>query len=311
MDQEEIKVNPNTVNCFVIMLITFLYIISRSISSTTPSINVIKGKFRSIAGMLLKLSITSALCYNATLFFLSFKFNIDKVTLELGHRFTERFDFKFKDYSIDLGFVMLTSLKISEALLISSLFLAISLMSSSTHSKTNSNVEPLQTLRNKVRSISRIWGIFRIPFAFYSYYIETLVDEKIYLFFRLIFGSIEFGIATIFIFISRFKNVALKNINVSPAFLSFCCLSYGFLKFTINLVDFPFKLNKTHLEIIISMQFGLLCAIYLLLTEILFPRKFNEVSVKELEVPKQPFSDVSMLETVIVFDEKTGLIKSF
>jgi hypothetical protein len=308
MDGDSLKINPNTVNCFVIISLECLYILARSLSSTTPSINFIKGKIRSIAGLFLKFAILSSVFYNAALFYLSFKFEIDKVTLELTHVFNEKYFVKFQKYSLDLVSFMIISLKISEAFFISAVYLAISLICGV---KVNSIGGPIDNFRMKICSFARIYGIFRLPIAFYSYFVENLFDEKLYLFFRLIFGSLEFFLISFFILLGKGNN-PVKNINFSPAFLSFCCFSYGFLKFTINLIDFPFKLTQNYLEVIISIQFGLLCAIYLLITDIIFPRKIKkglDETVNEAVNENMMENEVSLLETVIIFDEKKNLIK--
>ena len=309
MDEETIKINPNNVNCFVLTTLSCIYIISRSMTSTPPLINMIKGKFRSLAGLFLKLSIISAVCYNAALFFISFKFDIDKVTLELSHSFNEKYNVNIQNYTFDVVYLLITSLRISETLFISCLFITISCICNTSNNHEGTNTDVLRAIRSKICNICRIWGIFRIPLTFYSYYAEPLIDTKLYLFLRLMVGSIEFAFVCAFIFFSRFRNASAKNMNVDPGFLVFCCFSYGFLKYTINLIDFPFKLTKTHMEIVISSQFGFLCSIYLLLAEVLFPRKNLKILPKDPEPIRELTNEVAMLESVIVFDDKNSLIK--
>lgn len=310
MEGETIRINPNTVNCLVIIILNCLYIMTRSISSSTSLIDIVKGKFRSLAGLFLKLSILSSVCYNAALFFLSFKFEIDKVALELSHTFKDKFTVSFRQYNLDLAYLMVSSLKMTDTLLISCLFMTISLICNSKDSSERNSSEPLNNIRSKISSISKVWGICRVPLIFYSYFIESFIEPKLYLFFRLIFGCVEFGFVCIFIFFATFRNSSPKNTSVDSGFLAFCCFLYGFLKYTVNLIDFPFKLTSVHVEIITSSQFGILCAIYLLLSEILFPRKQKKIIPKEgVELNKEPVSEVCLLESVIVFDEKNSLVK--
>lgn len=297
MEEENVlNLDTNSINTPVVVSLITLYILSRSMTSTTPTINLIKGKFRSITGIILKGSIFSMLIYSIVLYYLSTKFTINKLSLELFHQFDEHYIVTYNQYSIDLGLVLISSLKIAEALFISSVFLCISIAASSY--KDGTSVE------NTIITITRLWGTLRPFVAFYAEKINFVINEKMLFFVKLLFCNIEFGIAAFLAILIKFRANRDVTSSIDIGFFSFSILLYGFLKYCVNLIDFPFKINNSILNIIYSLQYGLLMSSYLLMASIVFPRRkrLNKAAEKE-EVIHTPQSSVAVLEDVIEFDE--------
>lgn len=301
MEKGVFETDPTTINTTVITSVLGLYIFFRSFVSIIPSVNFIKGKFRFVAGLFLKIAIFSSVVYEITIYLLSTKFKINRIELELSKNFQEHHQISYGGFTVDLAFLMTTSLKITEIMFMSSIFLCISLMAPSPELTYFFN------LNVSIISFSRLWSIFRIPTIYYSSKLNLIMDEKAALFLKLLFCGIEVCIASSFAFILGFKNNTLKNLHTDSFFFSSCLMSYGFLKYFINIIDFPFKLNSEIVKLIFSVQFVLLNAIYLQITSLIFPRKSLLQPQKipsTVNHPNERYStDVALLETVVEFDE--------
>lgn len=299
---EKMTLDSNSINTAVIMTLTGFYILARSISSTTPILNLIKGKFRSITGLLLKLSVISAVVYNITMYYLSMQFQVDRFSLELFHKFDHTSIFSYNGYKIDLALVLLTSLKIAEALFVSSVFLCISLIGSTFDSTASIDIS--------IIAVSKLWAVLRLLAVFYLAKFDYLVAKKLVLFVQMVLCNIEFGIASFFVLVLKFRVPKRKALNCDAGFFSLCLFSYGFLKYSVNFIDFPFKLESSTLNIMWSLQYGLFISIYLMMATITFPRKQFDIpkKIKEDSTSISGKNSVAMLEEVIEFEESKALI---
>lgn len=298
-----------SVNTFPIYIALSLYILSKSFNSTTPFINIFKGKFRSISGLLLKIAVLCSCVYQFLLYFLNTKFNIDKITLELSQRFNETYLVTFKDYTIDLCYVLVTSLQISDVLLVSCIFLAISILSNvSSDLKEFQALNSLLSIRNYICIFSRLWGITRIPIYFYIYGLEKNIDERYVLFAKLLVSSLELGVASFFMFLTNIKNQRIRKAKFSAGLFTSGLLLYGFFKYVINFVDFPFKLTKNGLDLILSFQSIIQISIIIIVSDVFFS-SFSTVESECAKSPGHLFNQVTELEAVIEFEESKRKLK--
>ncbi|ELA41265.1 uncharacterized protein VICG_01638 [Vittaforma corneae ATCC 50505] len=293
--ESSLKIDSSSVSAPVVVTMVCLYIFFRSMSSTTPAINLIKGKFRSVTGLLLKLSIFSSTVYSIVLYYLSTKFQIDKIALELLQTFDKHYVVNYREYSIDLGLVLVSALKLADILFTSCIFFCISVIAPSTKYSTS-------TFSNTISIASKLWAVFRIPIVYYADGLGMLINEKLALFMMLVFFNIELMVAAFFVLFLRLRSTGLKKSHSDAGFLSLCLFLYGFLKYSINFIDFPFKIDSNILGLIYSFQYALSISIYLLMAGIVFPRKETSTAAKEKTVIGQSNS-VAMLEEVIEFEE--------
>jgi hypothetical protein len=294
--ESALKIDSSSVNTPVVVSMVCLYILFRNMTSKTPTINFIRGKFASITGMILTISIIASTIYNITLYFLSTKFQIDKISLELLQKFDKQYMITFQDYTFDLGSVLVTSLKVADVLLISSVFLCISV------GVPNIKQSTLPTLHWTISFVSRAWAFFRMPLVYYSNRLEIFINEKLALFLMLVFLNIELIVASVFSLMLKFRNNDMKKSNMDIGFLSLCLFLYGFLKYSINFIDFPFQISNIVLGLIYSTQYVLSISLYLLVAGIIFPKNEIKVIVKEKIEPCQSMN-LAILEEIIEFED--------
>lgn len=297
--ESSLKIDSSSVSTPVVVAMVCLYIFFRSVSSTTPTINLIKGKLRSITGLLLKLSIFSSTVYNIVLYHLSTKFQIDKISLELLQTFDRHYIVRYREYSVDLGMILVLALKVADILFISCIFFSISLTVPSTKYSSS-------TLSSTVSIASKLWAILRMPVVYYSDRLDVIINEKLALFLMLVFFNIELMVAAFFVLFLRLRSTGPKKTHSDAGFLSLCLFLYGFLKYSINFIDFPFKIDSSILGLIYSFQYALSISIYLLMAGIVFPRRETSIAMKEKAEVGQ-VNSVAMLEEVIEFEESQKL----
>lgn len=309
-------INANT---SIFLGLALIYIYCRGYSSSNASLSFIKGKFKSFCGLLLKLSITTALIYNLCYNFLNLKFNIDRIELEIKETFNQSYRIDYKDYSIDLASLMTYSLRISQLIFTSCIFLAVSLtVPRNSLIKEIYKIDPsLMAYNSSISTFCKLWAVFRIPILFYSAYLRPFLTEKMALFSIIIFSNIEFVLASLFLLLIKFKNIASETKHQADLGLfAISLLAFGLIKYGVNLVDLPFELSQRNLNIVTSVQSALMISIYLFLTDIIFPRKIKDVQQErnlistEITRPLKFENDVSLVESIIEFDDKKSLIKS-
>lgn len=298
------------VNTTIFLTFTLLFILCRSYTSSTGTLGFLKGRLNSFCGMLLKISILSAVVYNLIFNYLSTKFDINKVELEIKESLDYVHKINFQDYSIDAINLMIYSLKISQFLFISCVFLGIALLvPDSVENSEEAPFDPATIKYNsRISSLCKLWAVFRIPIVFYSSYLNPYLNEKITLFIILVFSNVEISLAALFLLLIKFKNNSAEQKNQTDVGLfSIVLMSYGLIRYGINLIDLPFKLSILNLNIITSVQSAFMISLYMLLTDIIFPRvqiKVQEtinLSNEQFRIPK---NDVQLLETLVVFDDQ-------
>lgn len=309
-------VENGSANTTVFLAISLFYIYCRSYSSSNSTLSFLKGKFRSLCGILLKVSILTALVYNISVNFLATKFSIDRIQLEISKKLDHNYRVDYKDYSLDLVSIMVYSLKISEALLISCVFLATSLLApdESEFYERYKFDESLVNFNSSMSSLCKLWGVFRIPILFYAGTLKPLFGNKLATFISQLFSNIELVTVSIFLILIKFKNYTpWRNHSVDIGLLALTLTAYGFAKYGINLIDFPFELTKSNLDTIVALQFGLMIGIYLSVCGIVFPRRIqacDHLSEKNNRLIQgvENTNEVALLESIIEFEDKKGLI---
>jgi len=300
-------INANTT---IFLVLTTLYIFSRSYTSSTATLGFLKGRFNSFCGMLLKVAIVAALIYNLTFNFLSTQFDINKIELEIKERLNHTHIIDFKNYSLDLVTLMIYSLKISQFLFASCIFLGISLLvpDSSDLADTHASDSSLIAYNSSISSFCKLWAIFRVPIVFYSGYLNPYLNERLTLFFILIFSNVELTFAALFLLIIKSKNSAASfKSQTDVGLFALTVMSYGIIRYGINLMDLPFQLSRMNLNIITSVQSALMISIYLFLTEIIFPKAIAKV--QETSIPPESrhltkfTNDVQLMDSLVVFED--------
>lgn len=305
--------NSNTV-AFLIMATVYIYY--KAFSSDCSSFSFVKGRINSIGGLFLKLSILSLLIYNICLNFLSLKFRINKVELEILESISQTYTVVIKKYSIDIAKIMIYSLKISQLLFMSSLFICISMLIPDGEEQDQDNIHLIDSSitnnNSSIGSVCKLWAIFRIPILYYSTYLHQFFYKKISLFLSLIFCSTETFLAALCILVIKYKNQKLikhlgLSYSVDTILFAMAIIGYGALKYLVNLVDLPFEVTTHSLNIIVSYQIGLSLGIYLMMASIVFPKKKKHLKDISGRVIKNEISitpDISLLDSVIEFEKK-------
>lgn len=299
MTERNIMIDSASVSTSVIVTILAAYVFYRSMVASTSTFNIIRGKSRSIASLMLRVGVLSSAVYNITLYFLSTKFQIDKISLELFGVFDKKYIVKYHEYTIDLGAVLISSLRIADILFISLIFISISILTPNYNHNTGSKSN------SKISLISKFWAITRIPVVYYSSTLGIILNEKLALFMMLLFYNAELVMASVLLVMLKFKSSTPKSPDMDTGFLLCSIFLYGFLKYSINYIDFPFKINSSMLNLIYSFQYALLISIYLMICGIVYPRsKTIQDTSHALVVPENVQNgSVTMLEEVIEFAE--------
>lgn len=296
-----LHVESSSVSTPVVASILCMYVFYRSISTPTPTINIIKGKGKSIAGLLLRCSILSAAVYNITLHYLSTKFQIDKIALELFGHFESHYVVSYGIHKVDLRVVLLSALKAADILFVSCIFMCVALVAPSVP------FSPYARTNRTISILSNTWAILRMPLVYYSGLLGTVISEKLALFLMLLFYNMELVAAFVLLVTLRFRNAGLKGSTAETGFFTVSVFLYGFMKYSINYIDFPFKLDSNTLNLIYSGQYALMISLYLMMTGIIFPRSGELGRAPEkLEVIRM--GDVAMVEEVIEFEDASRLL---
>lgn len=299
MEDQSLIIDSASISTAVVVSMLTAYVFYRSMVASTSTFSLLRGKSRSIASLMLRLSALSSTIYNITLYFLSTKFQIDKISLELFGTFDKHYTIKYNEYNIDLGVVLISSLKAADILFISSIFMCISIVTPRSQYLTSPKGNTTISL------ISKFWAVMRIPLVYYSGLLSRVANEKLVLFLMLLFYNAELVVASILLVILRFRNAELRNSNADAGFLACSIFLYGFLKYSINYIDFPFKINRAVLGFVYSFQYVLSISICLLMCDIVFPRK-DKAGLIPYEKPEHiQSSNVAVLEEVIEFEESS------
>lgn len=293
---------PDSNNLSTIPFLVFLtlYINIKSYSSSISSLSFLKGKINSLAGLLLKICVICSLIYNISYEILSKNFKINKIELEITETFRSAYNYYINGYNLDIVRLMINSLKISQILFISIIFMSISLLIPSYKEVEDEN-NFLTKQNSLLCSFCKMWSIFRIPILFYSSFLKNLIYEKLVFFIVIVFSNIEIFLASIFVIYIKIKNQKISNFDLG--IFSSILFFYGIFKYTINLIDLPFELSNENLNLVYTIQFVLMISIYLFLCEIIYPNKIiKKSSTPIVNQNIQPHFEVALLESVIEFE---------
>lgn len=306
--------NNNSLNSTPLLVILTAYIYIKSCSSSISFFSFLKGRMSSFAGLLLKVSLISTLLYSISFEVLSEKFNINKMELEITEIFNSDFILKIYSYSLNVAKSMILFLKTSQILLVSVVFMCISLLIPSEREIQEtcqlSNFNNYLTKQNStIYNFCRLYAIIRIPVLIYSSLLKNLFYDRLVYFIVIVFSNLEVLAASIFLMFIKYKNNKLNGnlkYKTDVGLFSITLFFYSIFKYTVNLVDLPFEFTKNNLNIVLSVQFGLMTSIYLFLATILFPDRKTKKQNYLIPVVNGDLinNDVALIESVIEFDNK-------
>lgn len=304
----------NNINITIILAFTTLYIFRRSYASTTPAINVVKGRLKTFGAWMLKFALLFELGFSCCITYISRDHNIKRSEVELFRVFNDILLASYKDYTIDIVAVMIFSLKIAEILLISSIYFLVAL-SVPNPSHINEETYSSHNLSSSIGRWATLWAIFRIPVFLYVDAYKSLFDQKLTIFIFELAAALEYIVAGFLLLILASRHHILRSIKSleSMVLLSVSLLLFGIFKHAVNLVDLPFILTPLHTQALSSIQLALQMSIYLLVADILCPYKKMEengaVPVEEANDKNTNRQDLCKTEVMLVpsmieFDER-------
>lgn len=272
---------------FSVLLLGFAF--GRTIRSTYPSYNVFRGKLRSLGALFALASIFFSAVYICLIAYLSTKLELDKASIELAGSLRDNYLVEYRDFKVDLVYVLNISLIISKVLRMSAVFLLIGLWGPCAYSAFNSGNRSFDIFRTgssgtrvfiaksifntSVVTFAKIYAILRTPILLYYYYKSGLFGEKTAVFFESFFLGSEVYLSVALLIILRTKHSFLsehKSLD-STNLLSFCLLFHGFLTYTINTIAIPFEMTDLHYQIQQSLSFGVKLILDILLVSMFCP----------------------------------------
>jgi len=301
--------------------------------STLPSYNIFRGKLRSLGSLFALISIFfSAVCL-CLIAYLSMKLGFNKIDVELLGYLDDSYIVKYKDFRVDLVYILNISLIISKVLRMSAVFLLIGLWGPCAYSAFNNGSRNFDIFRTgssntrvfitksifntSVVTFAKVYAILRTPILLYYYYESNLLGEKTAVFIESLFlgSEVYFAVALLIVLRTKHSFLSEKKSLDSTNLLSLCLLFHGFLTYTINAIVIPFEMTDLHYQIQQSLKFGVRLILDMLLISMFCPIKdqlFDNASEKyekNFEIARiSRLEDsgpiVQEIENVIEFDEK-------
>lgn len=296
--QSELLGNLNTT---IILAFVLAFTFRRSYKSTTPTINLIKGRLRTFGAWMLKFSVLFSFVFSACITALSSRYSIRRHVVELTRSFDGSLVASFRSHSIDIAAVMIYALKISEILLISSVFFLIALFVP----QPSDGADALpQAAGSSIATFSTMWAICRIPVYLYLDAYRTLFDQKLAIFVFELAPSVEFLTAALFTLVANSSRTGRSSENMS--LLGVLLLLYAIFKHVVNLVEMPFALTEIHLQALASIQLCLQLGLYLVLLAMFCPLRKAEGAQAAPEALRHDEcnSDIALIPSVVEFDER-------
>lgn len=305
----------SNLNATIILAFVLVFIFRRSYKSTTPTINLIKGRLRTFGAWMLKFSILFSFMFSGCITMLCNRYNIKRRDIELAKTFEGSMMASFRGYSVDVAAVMIYALKISEILLVSSIFFLIALFvpqPSDAAEDSDENLSISQNANSTISTFSTMWAICRIPAHLYLDAYKTLFDQKLAVFIFELVSAVELFTAAFFTLIVRSKHSSLhtKKSKEDMNLLSVLLLFYAIFKHTVNLVEMPFALTEVHVQVLTSIQFSLQLGLYLILLSMFCPLKKTEHRTQKARSPEtlkhydECNSEVVLMPSIVEFDER-------
>lgn len=304
-DEIQSEVTSPEVLSNVLLGLTLVFTLRRSlITSSSHSVNFVKGRLRSLGIWLTHASLISTFVFITIICFLSNKIdNINRWDVEIKREFDVTYSITFRQYSLNLAAFMMNSLKVAPIFMISALFLAVSLCDSNSTSNRDE-------IKSSVCSFSKIWGILRIPLFLYFESLSNESNRETTTFFREMITASELIAISIFLVLMKigsknYNNQHSENINI----LRYSVFGYCIFRHLINLVDFPFNFSDIHKEIIHGCQIAFNIAIYIALASIFCPisseldETENNKNFETTENLLNQNCDVTLMNSLIEFDD--------
>lgn len=297
----------SNLNGTIIMGFALLYIMRRTYKSKKSSFNIFKGCLRSLGVWFMKLSICFEVIFLSCLTTISKEHVIDKSIVELSKKYKDEVVITLGKYTIDLSKVMIFTSKTAGMLLSSSIYFIIALILSKSNSARNSYKN------NAGKRLCAMWGITRMVLYLYFDLKKDNITEKVSLFILELLFAIEYMIAGFALMMakSELETEQENKVNESIGLLAISVFFYGILKHAINLIDLPFNITEMHLQILNTLRFALLIAVYFLCVETLCPHNnlvvdrtmnfYKNTEQKSIKEPTEP--DVSLIRPMIEFHE--------
>lgn len=337
MDDEGVYAeDPVTLECvneavFTLLLLGFA--VGRSARSTLPSYNVFRGKLRSLGSLFTLTSVLFSAIYICLATYLSTRIDLDKTSVEIVGRLRSSYVVKYRDFKIDLAYILNISLVMSRVLRMSAVFLLIGLWGPCAYSAFNSGGQSLDIVRpgssgirtfiaksmfnTSVVTFSKIYAILRAPALFYYYCQQGLFEEKTAIFLEsfLLGGEVYLAVALLIVLRTKHSFLSEHKSLDSTNLLSVCLLFHGFLAYTVNTVSVPFETTDLHHQVLQSLSFGVKVVLDMLLISMFCPVRnqlFDNVSEKHercFEVARISQLDssgpmIQEIESVIDFGEQ-------
>lgn len=296
------------VNSTVFLIFLVFYVFRRSVMSSTPALNIIKGRLGTLGSWMLNFSALFLLVFSLCVTFLSQVMPIRRNEIETTMLYDKSLISTFKNYHIDMVALMLFSLKLSRLLLGSSLFTLVALvaprMIDSTRESPDRGAQHSRTHKNpgtsSISSFSITWALLRIPLYLYFDTHRTNLDYKTSIFVTELVCALEFLLVAVFLLILQARR---DSSSVSPSsgtvslFILLCSLCAVF-RHVVNLIDLPFILTELHGQILGSIQFALQLSIYLLASCMFCPSSVDTEKFEEDIIVSKPTEHYEMIEAI-------------
>lgn len=303
-----------SLNASILMAFVFLFILRRSCISTTPTINIIKGRMRSFGAWLLSLSLGFALVFSVCITALSKDHDISRSAVELSKMFDGSHYASIKGYAVDVVVIMLFSLKISEILLVSAIYILVALWvpQEDCGGDEADGCSTARMLQSSIGAATTMWAIFRIPLCLYTDAYRFLFDDKITVFVFEIFAALEYLVAAFLLLILNSRHSAMHTARSleNMGLLSSVLLLYGVFKHAVNLVNLPFSPSSMHLSALSSVQLALQLGIYVLMCCLFCPLRKAVKGSRRIDIMKsslgtpESLQEVVLVPSMIEFDER-------
>lgn len=275
--------SPSNLNSLVFNTLSFIFIIWRRHRSAYTN-NKFKKQIRCLGSFFIFVTIFSSVLYNAIIYYLSDKININKYDFEIGGFYKKEYFLNFYDFKIDIVEMMNISYMISKIFRMSAVFLLIGLISPSIYSFDKGNLN---------MSFSRIYSILRIPLLLFVYYKLKSVDYTKLIFFESFVLGAEIYICLVLLLVLKTRNKMLNNYNNMDTLtlLGAALCAFGFLNYTFNSLALPFTYTTEMYDLKNNLVFALKLVIDLIVICMFCPLK--EQIVNESESTKEYTIEVS------------------
>ncbi|KAI5170416.1 hypothetical protein PAEPH01_1414 [Pancytospora epiphaga] len=304
----------SNLNYTIILSFAFILILLKSYGKKPTQRGILHTRLQMLGGWILNFSILFSLIFSSSITLLSNKYTLPRHNIEVLKAFEGTFLKSYKGYSLDLAAVMTFSLKLSEILLISSLFFLLATLVP-TGSREDEGLNKYNISNSSLGSFSILWGICRIPVHLYLDAYRSVFEGRLAMFLFDLISLAEIFIAAVILLILKVKRTLMLESSSQGdiLILSLTLIFYGIFKYAVNLISMPFPVDELGVQAITSAQFSLELVLYLLASSFFVPREEvlqtrTQQSNSALDLVKPSLSncdpDVVLLPPTIEFDNK-------